>query len=184
MSGPANLDQQLDAYLAIREAVGLTNKSQYRLLRDFVAYVQNAGVAAVSPIRAATAVRTGAELTASLLLVWPAKGGTVSSRSDSLNVVAVLTWAWDCAPATCGVRGRADRLMVVRGFLSFLASVIPGTEVPASRNVAGATRRRPYIFSDYEVGALISAAACPSPRNRRCSRCLSMYEARATATVG
>jgi hypothetical protein len=38
MSGPANLDQQLDAYLAIREAVGLRNKSQYRLLHDFVAY--------------------------------------------------------------------------------------------------------------------------------------------------
>jgi integrase/recombinase XerD len=131
MSGPANLDQQLDAYLAIREAVGLTNKSRYRLLRDFVAYVQNAGVTADSPIRAATAV----------------------------------TWAWDWAPATCGVRGRADRLMVVRGFLSFLASVIPGTEVPASRIVAGASRRRPYIFSDDEVGGLISAAACPNPRN-------------------
>jgi catechol 2,3-dioxygenase-like lactoylglutathione lyase family enzyme len=35
-------------------------------------------------------LRTGAELTASLLSVWPAKGRAMSSRSDSLNVVAVL----------------------------------------------------------------------------------------------
>jgi integrase/recombinase XerD len=131
MSGPADLDQQLDAYLAIRETVGLTNKAQYRLLRNFVAYARNAEVTADSPIRAATAV----------------------------------AWAWDGAPATCGVRGRADRLMVVRGFLTFLACVVPGTEVPASRIVAGATRRRPYIFSDDETVGLISAAACPNRRN-------------------
>jgi hypothetical protein len=48
MSGPADLDQQLDAYLGIRETVGLTNKAQYRLLRNFGAYAQDAEVTADS----------------------------------------------------------------------------------------------------------------------------------------
>jgi integrase/recombinase XerD len=128
MSGLADLDQQVDAYLAIREAVGLTNKTRYRQLHDFVAYARNAGGPDNLPIRAATAV----------------------------------AWAWDSAPASCGVRGRADRLMVVRGFLNYLAAVVPGTEVPPSRLVSSSRRRRPYIFSDKEVTALISGASQPS----------------------
>lgn len=131
MSGTADLSQHLDDYLAIREAVGLSNKEQHRLLRNFVDYAQNTVEVAGSPIRAATAI----------------------------------AWAWDEAPATCGVRGRADRLMVIRGFLAFLASVVPGTEVPPSRIVAGATRRRPCVFSDAEMAGLISAAATPNPHN-------------------
>jgi integrase len=125
MNSLANLEKQMDAYLAVREAVGLTNRGCYRQLRDFVAYVQNNGGNDNAPIRAATAV----------------------------------AWAWDKAPARCGDRGRADRLTVVRGFLSYLAAVIPGTEVPAMRIVAGGRRRRPYIFTDEEMATLISAAA-------------------------
>jgi integrase/recombinase XerD len=56
MSSPTELDHHLDAYLAIRQAVGLTNKARHQLLRKFVAYAQSAEVAADSPIRAATAV--------------------------------------------------------------------------------------------------------------------------------
>jgi hypothetical protein len=119
MSGPANLDQQLDAYLAIREAVGLTNKSRYRLLRDFVAYVQNARVTADSPIRAATAV----------------------------------TWAWDCAPALAASEGEPTASWSSAAFsLSSPASYREPRFQP-SRIVAGATRRRPYIFSDEKWGA-------------------------------
>jgi integrase/recombinase XerD len=54
--------------------------------------------------------------------------------------------------------------MVVRGFLSYLATVVPGTEVPPSRIVAGAARRRPYIFTEDEMAALIIAAARANPR--------------------
>lgn len=131
MSTLNRLNQELDAYLAIREAVGLSNKAQHRLLQNFLSYAEHAGVTDGSPIRAAIA----------------------------------MAWAWDDAPATCGVKGRAARLMVVRGFLTFLASVVPGTEVPASRLVAGATRRQPYIFSDDELAGLISAAASPNLYN-------------------
>lgn len=92
----ADLEQNIDAYLAIREAVGLTNGRQYQLLHDFVDYARNEAQATDAPIRAPTAV----------------------------------AWANDHAPAICGVRGRADRLMVVSGFLAFLAAVVPGIQVP------------------------------------------------------
>ena len=96
MTCQLELARHVDGYLAIREAVGLTNTRHERGLRDFIAYARNAGAADGSPIRAATAV----------------------------------AWAWDHAPATCGIRGRSDRLIVVRGFLNYLAAIIPGTEVP------------------------------------------------------
>ena len=78
MSTLNRLNQELDAYLAIREAVGLSNKAQHRLLQNFLSYAEHAGVTDGSPIRAAIA----------------------------------MAWAWDDAPATCGVKGRAARLMV------------------------------------------------------------------------
>jgi integrase len=130
MSDNINLDRQVDTYLAVREAVGLSNRGQDRRLRDFVAYVRSTGGSDDAPIRAATAI----------------------------------SWAWDNAPATCGVRGRADRLMMVRGFLSYLSAVIPGTDVPAQRIIAAGRRRRPYIFSDDELTTLIGAAACQKSR--------------------
>jgi integrase/recombinase XerD len=49
-------------------------------------------------------------------------------------------------------------------YLAIRKAIVPGTEVPALRIVAGPTRRRPYIFSDNEVAGLISAAAYPNPR--------------------
>ena len=130
MSDNINLDRQVDTYLAVREAVGLSNRGQDRRLRDFVAYVRSTGGSDDAPIRAATAI----------------------------------SWAWDNAPATCGVRGRADRLMMVRGFLSYLSAVISGTDVPAQRIIAAGRRRRPYIFSDDELTTLIGAAACQKSR--------------------
>jgi len=125
MSGLADLDEQVDAYLGIREAVGLTNKTLYRRLHDFVAYARSVDE---SPIRAATAI----------------------------------AWAWDNAAPSCGVRGRSDRLMVARGFLRYLATIVPGTEIPSERLIATPRRRRPYIFSDEEVAILIGLAGRPS----------------------
>ena len=47
----ADLEQNIDAYLAIREAVGLTNGRQYQLLHDFVDYARNEAQATDAPIR-------------------------------------------------------------------------------------------------------------------------------------
>ena len=129
MSGDIDLDRHLQAYLAIREALGLAAGARLHLLRSFVDYAHNA-TAAGTPIRAATA----------------------------------LAWACGHASPGCGVAGKAHRLTVARGFLAYLSSVVPGTEVPAHGIMAGPTRRRPYIFSDAEIKTLAAAAAKAPPR--------------------
>jgi integrase len=124
MSSDIDLDRHLEAYLAIRDALGLTAGTRARLLRSFLDYTCGA-TAPGMPIRAMTAV----------------------------------TWASDHAPPGCGDAGKAHRLMIARGFLTYLSAVVPGTEVPAYGLLAGPRRRRPYIFSDAEIEALAAAAA-------------------------
>jgi integrase/recombinase XerD len=97
MSGDIDFDQHLEAYLAIRDALGLTAGTRGRLLHNFLDYTRGAAEPDM-PIRAMTAV----------------------------------AWACDHAPPGCGDAGKAHRLMVARGFLTYLSAVVPGTEVPAT----------------------------------------------------
>ena len=129
MSGDTDLGRHLEAYLAIRDALGLAAGTRVRVLRSFLDHARGA-TAPGAPIRAATA----------------------------------LAWACDHAPPGCGDAGKAYRLTVARGFLSYLSGVMPGTEVPAHRLLASGRRRQPYIFSDAEIGAMIAAAANAPPR--------------------
>lgn len=129
MSGDTDLGRHLEAYLAIRDALGLVAGARVRLLRGFLDHARGA-TAPGTPIRAATA----------------------------------LAWACDHAPPGCGDAGKAYRLTVARGFLSYLSGIVPGTEVPAHRLLASGRRRRPYIFSDTEIGAMMAAAAKAPPR--------------------
>ena len=129
MSGDPDLGRHLEAYLAIRDALGLAAGTRPRLLRSFVDHARGA-TAPGTPIRAATA----------------------------------LTWACDHALPGCGVAGKAHRLTVARGFLAYLAAVVPGTEVPAHGILAAPRRQRPYIFSDAEIEMLVAAAAKAPPR--------------------
>jgi len=96
MSGDIDFGQHLEAYLAIRDALGLTAGTRARLLRSFLYYVRGA-TAPGMPIQAMTAV----------------------------------AWACDHAPPGCGDAGKAHRLMVARGFLTYLSAIVAGTEVPA-----------------------------------------------------
>ncbi len=129
MSGGTDLGRHLEAYLAIRDALGLAAGARVRLLRSFLGHARGA-TAPDAPIRAATA----------------------------------LAWACDHAPPGCGDAGKAYRLTVARGFLSYLSGVVPGTEIPAHRLLAIGRRRRPYIFSDAEIGVMVAAAAKAPPR--------------------
>lgn len=130
MSGDIDLDRHLDAYLAIRDALGLVVGTRARLLRSFLDYARGATAPGMT-IRAMTAV----------------------------------AWASDHAPPGCGDAGKAHRLMIARGFLTYLSAVVPGTEVPAFGLLAGHRRRRPYIFSDAEIEALTAAATTMPPRD-------------------
>jgi hypothetical protein len=96
MSGDIDFDQHLEAYLAIRGALGLAAGTRGRLLRSFLDHARSTTAPGI-PIRAMTAV----------------------------------VWACDHAPPGCGDAGKAHRLMVARGFLTYLSAVVPGTEVPA-----------------------------------------------------
>lgn len=129
MSGDPDLGRHLEAYLAIRDALGLAAGTRPRLLRSFIDHARGA-TAPGTPIRAAVA----------------------------------LAWACDQALPGCGVAGKAHRLTVARGFLAYLAAVVPGTEVPAHGILASHRRRRPYIFSDAEIETLTAAAAKAPPR--------------------
>jgi integrase/recombinase XerD len=129
MSGDIDFGQHLEAYLAIRDALGLTAGTRARLLRSFLDHARGATAPGI-PIRATTAI----------------------------------AWACDHAPPGCGDAGKAHRLTVARGFLTYLSAVVPGTEVPAYGLLAGHRRRRPYIFSDAEIEALTAAAAMAPPR--------------------
>ena len=119
MNGGIDLDRHLVAYLAIRDALGLTAGTRARLLRSFLDYARGA-TAPDMPIRAMTAV----------------------------------AWACDHAPPGCGDAGKAHRLMVARGFLTYLSAVVPGTEVPAYGLLACPRRRRPlHLFRRRDRGA-------------------------------
>jgi integrase len=129
MSGDIAFDRHLDAYLAIRDALGFAAGTRARLLRSFLDHARGT-TAPGMPIRATT----------------------------------VVAWACDHAPPGCGDAGKAHRLMVARGFLAYLAAVVPGTEVPPQGLLAGHRRRRPYILSDAEIEALTATAAKAPPR--------------------
>jgi integrase/recombinase XerD len=129
MSGDIDFGQHLEAYLAIRDALGLMAGTRGGLLRGFLDHARGA-TALGKPIRATT----------------------------------VIEWACDQAPPGCGDAGKAHRLVIARGFLTYLVAVVPGTEIPAYGLLAGHRRRRPYIFSDAEIEALTSAAATAPPR--------------------
>lgn len=128
-SGDIDFGRHLEAYLAIRDALGLAAGVRAHLLRGFLDHARGA-MGPGSPIRAQTAV----------------------------------AWACDHAPPSCGDAGKAYRLTVARGFLSYLSGMLPGTEVPAPSLLANHRRRRPYIFSDAEIERLTAAAAQAPPR--------------------
>jgi integrase len=130
MDGDIDFGRHLEAYLALRDALGFTAGTRARLLRSFLDHALGA-TAPSMPIRATTAV----------------------------------AWACDHAPSGCGDAGKAYRLMIARGFLTYLAAVVSGTEVPPYGLLAGHRRRRPYIFSDTEIEVLTAAAAKALPRD-------------------
>jgi integrase len=130
MNAETDFGRHLDAYLAIRDALGFAAGTRAQLLRSFLDHALGATAPGL-PIRATTAV----------------------------------AWACDHAPPGCGDAGKAHRLMIARGFLTYLSAVVPGTEVPAHGLLAGHRRRRPYIFSDNEIVTLTAVAATAQPRD-------------------
>lgn len=77
-----------------------------------------------------------------------------------------LALRWAQLPDGCDRLYSARRLEIVRCFARYLAVTEPGTQVPL-RGLLGPAHRRtsPYIYSEAEIAALLSAAGRLAPTN-------------------
>jgi integrase/recombinase XerD len=116
----SGLSSHIEDYLAMRRALGFKLGKEGRLLRDFAAFAEAAGVSTVT------------------------------------TDVAV---AWAILPQNASPVWAAQRLSMVRGFSRYLQAFDPAVQVPPAGLLPARTRRvTPYIYSDAEVAALMTAA--------------------------
>lgn len=72
---------------------------------------------------------------------------------------------WACSSSrTCGPAGQADRLSLARLLLSHLRAIDPQIRVPEPGLLPRSVRPKPYIYSDGEIEALVTAARSLGPR--------------------
>jgi integrase/recombinase XerD len=77
--------------------------------------------------------------------------------------------AWSLAPAVpVGSVVPADRMMIVRGFARYLSGIDPRTEVPPAGTIRHPRHwRRPFIYTDNDVLAMIEQASAVIPQPLR-----------------
>jgi integrase len=79
--------------------------------------------------------------------------------ADAEVITTVLAISWATLPSDVNPGWRGQRLSAVRCFASFVASIDEATEVPPAGCLPGRpTRATPYIHSDAEVEAIMTAA--------------------------
>ena len=93
-------------------------------------------------------------------------GDVDADGTTSVTVEAAVAWA--CLPTGGDGNWWAYRLSVVRGFTTYLHTLDPSVEVPASDLLPWRVRRAcPYLYSEDDVAALIAAASSLSSPLRR-----------------
>jgi integrase/recombinase XerD len=87
--------------------------------------------------------------------------------AEFVTIEAAL--AWSLQPAVpVGSVVPADRMMIVRGFARYLSGIDPRTEVPPAGTIRHPHRwRRPFIYSDADVLAMIEQARALIPQPLR-----------------
>jgi integrase/recombinase XerD len=82
---------------------------------------------------------------------------------DEVGATTVTTehaLTWSTQPKADTKTWWGDRLTVVRGFANYLTNIDPATEVPPTDLLASQRRRAtPYLYSDQDIAALLTAAA-------------------------
>ena len=82
-----------------------------------------------------------------------------AEAAGASTVSTDLAVAWAVLPQNASPVWAAQRLTMVRGFARYLQAVDPATQVPPVGVLPARTRRvTPYIYSDAEVAALMTAA--------------------------
>jgi integrase/recombinase XerD len=123
-----SLRQELNDYLSLRRALGFKLANAGRLLGQFLDYLEDRGL-------------------------------------DAVTTEVALAWA--LLPVGGSRHWWAIRISVVRGFATYLHSIDPAVQVPPAGLIrAGSCRATPYLYSDTEIRALVSAAATLQPRLR------------------
>lgn len=80
-----------------------------------------------------------------------------------ITVQLVVDWA--CLTSRSDAfAGQALRLSTARGFLTYLKTVFPETEIPPARYLRPQRRRRPYLFSRDDILRLLDCAGDQRPR--------------------
>ena len=80
-------------------------------------------------------------------------------------ITAQVAVDWACSTSKCcGPGGQSRRLSVARGFLQYLCAIDSDTQVPSSGLLPHMIRPTPYIYSDAEIEALITAAKQLGPK--------------------
>jgi integrase/recombinase XerD len=87
--------------------------------------------------------------------------------ASTITTELAVAWAVRCR----GTEGwKAARLSVARGFASYLRTIDPGAEIPATGIlIARKHYATPYLYSDQEIGRLLAAAAALRPPLRAAS---------------
>jgi integrase len=83
-------------------------------------------------------------------------------RRKATTITTKLALAWATLPSDRGAPA-ARRLIDVRGFARHVASIDPKTEVPPTGIFPQWKRPKPYVYSDGEIDALLSAALALPP---------------------
>lgn len=86
---------------------------------------------------------------------------------EFVTIEAALAWALE-REMPIGSVVPADRMMIVRGFARYLSGIDPRTEVPPAETIRHPNRwRRPFIYSDADVLAMIEQARIVIPQPLR-----------------
>ena len=87
--------------------------------------------------------------------------------AEFVTIDAALGWALE-REMPAGSVVPADRMMLVRGFARYLSGIDPRTEVPPAGTIRHPRRwRRPFIYSDNDVLAIIEQARVVIPQPLR-----------------
>ncbi|MBA3741450.1 tyrosine-type recombinase/integrase [Sporichthya sp.] len=114
------LSDHVEAYLAIRRALGFKLEAPGRLLADFAVFTARAGI-------------------------------------ETVTIEVALAWAG--LPAGASPVWINQRLGVVRQFARYLQTIDAAAEVPPTDLLPGrAHRATPYLYSEADIAALITAA--------------------------